>query len=212
MSLEPETLTMCFHLRPEPLEQMMNGSDADHCCTRLRCVLIVFAQGPVTPLPGIGALHHPTHWQWLEGSCPFRPAHDLQVVGTPGGGQPVIQFVVVVLVVGEDHAQTREVPAAHLGKDILSGPGIVYIRSRDHDGDEKPQGIHENMPLAALDLLAAVRAPLLATQGRLDRLTVESGSAGRRCPPGLDAGQGTQGVEDLLPGTVPVPPLEVVVD
>src|SRR5262249_46516573 len=121
-------------------------------------------------------------------------------------------FVVVVLVVGEDHAQTREVPAAHLGKDILSGPGIVYIRSRDHHGDEKTQGIHENMPLAALDLLTAVRAPLLATQGRLDRLTVESGGAGRRCPPGLDAGQGTQGVEDLLPGTVPVPPLEVVVD
>src|SRR5439155_21197041 len=99
MSFEPETLTACLRFRPESLEQMMNGSDANQCCTRLRRVFIVLAQCPVTPLPGVRAFHHPTHRQWLECPGSFWPAHDLQMVGTPVAGQPVIQRVVVILVV-----------------------------------------------------------------------------------------------------------------
>ncbi len=62
--------------------------------------------------------------------------------------------------------------------------------------------------ITTADLLAAV----LAALSRLDRLTVEGTGAGRGGAAGLDADCGTQGVADLLPGAVPAPPLEVVVD
>ena len=75
----------------------MNGGDADHGLTRLRRVLIVLAQAPVTPLPRIGPLHDPTHRQGLELRFPLRAAHDLQPVGPPVAGQPVVQLVIVGL-------------------------------------------------------------------------------------------------------------------
>src|SRR5271165_535981 len=191
---------------------MMDGGDSDHGLTRLRRMLVVFAQAPIAPLPGIRSLHYPTQRQGFECRLPFGTAHDLQPVGPAVDRQPVVQFVVVILAVGEDHPQPREVPAAHLSEEVLGSPGIVDVRRRHHHGDEKTQGIYEDMTLAALDLLAPVRAPFLALLGGLDRLAVDGGGAGRWCPPSFDAGQGAEGVEELLPSAVPVPPLEVIVD
>ena len=190
----------------------MDGGDSDHGLTRLRRMLVVFAQTPIAPLPGIRSLHYPTQRQGFECRLPFGTAHDLQPVGPTVDRQPVVQFVVVILAVGEDHPQPREVPAAHLSEEVLGSPGIVDVRRRHHHGDEKTQGIYEDMTLAALDLLAPVRAPFLAPLGGLDRLAVDGGGAGRWCPSSFDAGQGAEGVEELLPGAVPVPPLEVIVD
>ena len=68
------------------------------------------------------------------------------------------------------------------------------------------------MPLAAVDLLAPVGAALLAALGRLDRLAVDGGGAGGRLTPGLGTDLRAEGIQDLLPGAVPRPPLEVVVD
>src|SRR5262249_26066741 len=76
----------------------------------------------------------------------------------------------------------------------------------------KPQGIDENMPLAALDLLAAVGPPFLAAQCGPNRLAVERGSTGRWRSPCLDPSQRAEDIEDLLPSPIHVPPLEVVVD
>src|SRR5215207_7668304 len=68
------------------------------------------------------------------------------------------------------------------------------------------------MAFATVNLLAAVRATLLAALGRLDRLAVDGGNVGRRRTPGLSADLLPQGVEQTLPGAIAGPPLEVVVD
>jgi len=70
-SFEPEALAVRPPFGPQPLEQVMNGGDADHGLTRLRRVLVVLAQAPVAPLPRIGPLHDPTHRQRLELRLPF---------------------------------------------------------------------------------------------------------------------------------------------
>ncbi len=68
----------------------MNGNDSDHAFTRLRCMLVVFGQASVTPLPRIGPLDDPTHRQRFEARLSFRTAHDLQPV-RPAGGETTIR-------------------------------------------------------------------------------------------------------------------------
>lgn len=189
----------------------MNGGDADHGLTHLRRVLVILAQTPVAPLPRIGPLHDPTHGQRLELRLARRAAHDLQPVGPPVAGQPVVQLVVVVLSIREDYPQARVVPPAHLCEDALGRPGVVHVGRGHDDGEQKTQGIHEDMALATLHLFAAVGPALLAPQRGLDRLAVDRCRAGRQRPPGLDAGQRAKDIEDLLPSAVCVPLLEVVV-
>src|SRR5436305_6203311 len=66
------------------------------------------------------------------------------------------------------------------------------------------------MPLAALDLLAGVEAALPAHLGGLHRLAVDVGDAGRLVPAVGGTDLGAQGVDELLPGAVLLPGIEVV--
>jgi hypothetical protein len=50
--------------------------------------------------------------------------------------------------------------------------------SRDGDGQQQDQRVHDDVPLAALKLLAAVVAHGGAAGGGLDRLAVDAGGAG----------------------------------
>src|SRR5262249_30343871 len=68
------------------------------------------------------------------------------------------------------------------------------------------------MTLAPLDLLVAVVAALAPHLGGLDTLGVDATGAGRLLAAGLRADLAAQGVEDLLPGAVLAPGLEVVPD
>src|SRR5438874_136313 len=116
----------------------------------------------------------------------------------------------MVLGICEDHLQPRIIAAAHLSEDVLGRSGVVYVRRRHDNGNQKTQGIYEDMALAALHLLAAIDSPLLAAQRGPDRLAVDCCRARGQRPPGLDAGQGTKDIKDFLPGAVRVPYLEVV--
>src|SRR5207247_6911747 len=76
---------------------------------------------------------------------------------------------------------------------------------------DQAQAIDDQVPLAALDLLAAVVARLPAGATALDRLAVEVGGARRALAAGLLARLVAQGVVDPLPGAVLAPLAEVVV-
>src|SRR5579875_3026928 len=54
---------------------------------------------------------------------------------------------------------------------------ILNIRCMTHARDQHPQGIHQQVPLVTVDLLAAIVAPLAATLRSLDRLAVEDADA-----------------------------------
>src|SRR5258707_2952708 len=190
----------------------MDSGYLHHRLTPRRQVFVVLAQCPVAPLPGQGALHHPTHVQRHELPFPFWPALDLEPVRPPVPPQPAVQLIVVVLTVGVHHLETREVAAAYLGEDSLGRPGVVHVGGRHHHDKQQTHDIYQDMSLAAVDLFATVAAARLATLGRLDRLTVDGGSAGRGRTSGLDADLRTEGIEEALPGAIPGPPLKVVID
>ncbi len=156
----------------------MNGNDSDHAFTRLRCMLVVFGQASVTPLPRIGPLDDPTHRQRFEARLSFRTAHDLQPVRPPVARQPFVQRVIMIPGIREDHLQPRKVAPADLSEHVLGRSGIVHVGRRHHDGDQKTQGIHKDMAFPPLYLLAAVDTPLLTAQRGPDRLAVDRRGGG----------------------------------
>ena len=190
----------------------MNRRQPHYRLTRLGRMLVVLAQAPIPPQPGERPFHHPTHLQGLKARHAFRPAHHHQAVRPPVQTQPGVQSIVVILVIREHHPQPRQIPAGRLGEHRRGGAAVVHIGGRHHHGDQQPQRVHQDMALAAVDLLAAVLADLLSALGRLDRLAVDGGGAGRWLPTGPDADLLTQRIENPLPGAVGVEPLEVVVD
>src|SRR5271154_1807091 len=191
---------------------MMDRAELRHGFTRLRQGLVVLAQPPVTPQPGERPFHHPANRQRHEAARAGRPADPFHPIRPPVQAQPIIQGVIVILVVREDDLQPREVAATHLGEHLLGRTGVVHVGGRHDHGDQQPQRVHEDMPLATVDLLAAVGADLRAALGRLDRLAVDGGGAGRRPAARPEARLLAERVEESLPSAVPLPPLEVVVD
>src|SRR6266436_4561211 len=158
----------------------MNGSDADHGLTRLRCALVVFAQATVAPLPSVGPLHDPTHRQRLEFRLAFRTTHDLQVVRPPVARQPSAQGITTIPGIPKDHLQPREVAPAYLSEEVLGRPGVVHVGGRHHDGDQETQGIHEDMALATMHLLTTSDTAFYAAQRCLDRWAVDRCRTGGR--------------------------------
>ncbi len=156
----------------------MNGNDSDHAFTRLRCMLVVFGQASVTPLPRIGPLDDPTHRQRFEARLSFRTAHDLQPVRPAGGETNYRTRVIMIPGIREDHLQPRKVAPADLSEHVLGRSGIVHVGRRHHDGEQKTQGIHKQNPVQPLNLLAAVDNPLLTAQRGPDRLAVDRRGAG----------------------------------
>ena len=64
-------------------------------------------------------------------------------------------------------------PAQHLG----GTRPVVGRRDRDHDDQQQPQRVHDDLALPPGDLLAPVRAPAVGDLGGLDRLAVDAPGA-----------------------------------
>ena len=66
------------------------------------------------------------------------------------------------------------------------------------------------MPLAALDLLAAVIADRTAHLGAFDRLAIDAGGTGRLLPAFLRANLTPKGIDEFLPRAVMLPSNKVI--
>src|SRR5260221_8873240 len=94
---------------------------------------------------------------------------------------------------------------AHVGAHELRTVAVLRV-GRMHDCfEEQTERVDQHMPLAAVDLLAAGGVVRGALFGRLDRLTVENGSAGCRRASGLAADALAQDPLDACPGAVQPP-------
>ncbi len=81
-----------------------------------------------------------------------------------------------------------------------------------HHLEQQTQRIDQNMPLAAIDLLAAVIAMRPALFGRLHRLAIDNGRAWRRLASDRATHALTQDMVNALPDASPSPGVKVVVD
>src|SRR5262249_11677934 len=124
----------------------------------------------------------------------------------------IVQQVLVVAVVGEDDIEAGGLGGAGLGEQELCAPGVGEGGGRGPRGQQQPHGVHQDVTLPALDLLAPVGAHVLAGLGHhLDALAVHAGRAGGRLAAGLGPDALPQGIDDSLPGAVVLPLVVVVV-
>src|SRR5262245_5357408 len=188
----------------------MAHSYVDHGLARLRLPLIVLAQTSTPTQPGERPLYDPTpfhHLEWLA-LLPLRLRDGLQHPTAELQGP--LSDTAVVDRVGEDLRQPREV-ALDLCQDQPGPVPVLDVGGMDHHRQDQPEGVDQQVPLAAVDHLVGVLAPRPALLGRLDALAVDDRHAGAGLPPGLAADLIPQGVVEPLPGAVVAPLAEVIV-
>ena len=93
--------------------------------------------------------------------------------------QPCVQRMVAILVVTEDHFQTRQVFDCDARQQFRGGSTVIQICCGDNNDNQQTQCIHQQMTLAALDFLCAVLASLVTTNlRRFYRLRIDTGGTG----------------------------------
>lgn len=173
-------------LGSKPVQHLANRTDANHRLTGVRPSLVIFAQTPIPSQPRMGSLDNPTNPQRLESFCAFWPATDLQ---SPCPVTVLLQegheLVIVILVVGKDRTQPREIFGINRLQNQSPADGVIDIRRRHYHGDQQSQGVRQDVALASLHQLAAIKAFDTTDFRRLHTLAVDARRARRRLAFGL---------------------------
>jgi site-specific DNA recombinase len=156
--------------------------------------------------------HHPPLRKLHEPLAPRRTLHHLEPVCDLRSLHPRIQRVVAILLVGPDDFQPTALLVAQPPQNLRGRRAVVGRRRGDHDGQQQPHDVDDDVAFPPVDLLAPVVASLAADLASLDRLAVDAGGAWRRLTTGGDPHLLAEDVVDGLPGAVVAPLLEVVVD
>ena len=189
----------------------MHVTDLDHGGTRLGTPFVILAVAAGATVPGVGSLHDPAFPHRHKAACSLRSGLHFDMPARPIGLQPGVQRMIVILVVAKDRLQSGEVLRRDLIEQLGSGRSVVDVGTGNQYGDQQAQRIHQQMPLAALDFLAAIVTPVLTADfRRLHGLAVDADRAGRRLAAGLHADLGPQGVHKPRPSAVVAPLREIL--
>lgn len=117
---------------------------------------------------------------------------------------PLSKVLPGVSAVDPDLAQACE-PARDLFQDFLSTVSLGATGRGDNNTEQQPEDVHEDMPLAALDLLAGIIANHTAVPVRLDALAVEDRRTGFGVPALLLPKADSEGVVERGPSMIEGP-------
>ena len=138
----------------------------DHDFTGVSLTLVIAVESAVAAEPAEGALHDPTSRKHLE-PVEVGAFHDFDHAAPEFPG--AVDQGPGLAAVGPEVA---DAPARRAGKERgeqLPGPiAILDVRGQDHHEEDEAKGVHQEMALAPIDLLAGVVAPLVAGLGALD--------------------------------------------
>jgi hypothetical protein len=186
----------------------MNHGDVDPRLAARGVVFVVLGQPPMTAKPPDRPLDKPPPLLHLKGRLPGTLAHHLQDPPSMGG-DPTHQSLHPGRRVGPDLRQPRQGLADPL--EHLHGPiPVDWGGRRDDQSPHQPQGIDQQVALAAGHLLPPVVLLRAAGLGRLHRVAIEDPATEGRLPPGGCPDLGPQGGVDALLGAVVPPDVEVV--
>ena len=133
----------------------MDHRQVNHRLAAFRQRLVVLAQTTIAAEPSKGSLDDPTLGQNAEAGDIVAAFDDLQ--------EPVAQFsrpldqFSGISPIGPNSFQPRELPD-QFGQHQLGPVAVLDIGRMHNDGQEQTQGVYDDVPLAALDLLAGVVA------------------------------------------------------
>ena len=165
-------------------EEEADAGEVDQRLARGGQALVIFAHAAVATGPRQCSLDHPPSRQGLEGRRQGNPL-ELAVGGDHEAAArrplddldrpPHLLFDPVedrtgIGLVSPQMASTREAPLQARQHEFGS-LAILPIGRMHDDLEQQTEGIHQDVPLASIHLLAAVVAMRPALFGRLDRLT-----------------------------------------
>jgi hypothetical protein len=138
---------------------------------------VVAHQPAVMHEPAEGALHHPATGQHFEPRGVVRALHHLdRQLGTEFF-DPVGEVGARVASIHPQNAQPGE-PGKHAAQDQLRASAFSNAGRRHRHAEHQAQGVHQQMPLPALDALGCIITHRAAVVRRLHALAVQDGGGG----------------------------------
>ena len=150
----------------EPVEHQVYVTDLDHSRTGFCTAFIVFAVPTVPARPGVRPLNHPAFRQRRKAFCALWPHRDLDAPPGTMLSHPGVQSVVVILRIRKERHETRKVVGRDVAEQERGGHPSIETGTGNEDGEQHPQRIDPQMPLAPVDFPIGGFSP---PEGRLAR-------------------------------------------
>src|SRR6266446_8802016 len=197
----------------DSIHHKMYITDLDHSSTGFYTAFVVLTVPAIPAMPGIRPLNHPAFLQRREAFRACRTHLDFDAPAGTMLGHPGVEGVIVILLVRKDRLQTRQILGCDMAKQDRCCDPIIETSAGNQDGQQQPQRIDQQMPLATFDFLAPIIPALRASHlGGLDRLTIDTGSTGGRLAPCGHTNPLAQGPDQLRPCPIVTPLGKIVID
>ena len=133
----------------------MNHRNMNPCLTRLRQLLVIFAQSPASSQPSQSTFNHPTTRQHLKTMTVFRTPHNLQNPAT-NCTCPIHQGSSIGRIC-PDQLKPGESPQ-ELSQHKLGSITVLNVSSMDHNSQQQTYGVDYDVSLASFNLLTRIVA------------------------------------------------------
>jgi hypothetical protein len=164
-------------------------TDLDHSSTGFYASLIVLTISTGPAIPSVRALNHPAFLQRREAFRTLWTGLHFEVPPRPMRCHPGFEGVIVILRIRKDRGETRKIVRLDGAEQDRGRRPVIQAGAGNEDGDQQPQRIHQQMPLAPCDFLAAIIPTLRASSlGGLDRFALDACGTGSRLAPRFHAG------------------------
>src|SRR5438132_12940267 len=142
--------------RSEPIQHKVNVTDLDHSSTGFYTSLIVLTISTGPTIPSVRALHHPAFLQRREAFRTLWTCLHFEAPPRPLRCHPGFESVIVILRIRTGRDETRKIVRLDVAEQERGRHPVIQTGARNEDGDQQPQRIHQQMPLAPFDVLAAI--------------------------------------------------------
>src|SRR5438128_11968435 len=191
----------------------MYVTDLDHSSTGFYASLIVLTISTGPAIPSVRALNHPAFLQRREAFRTLWTCLHFEVPPRPMRCHPGFEGVIVILRIRKDRGETWKIVHLDVAEEDRGRHPVIQTGAGNEDSDQHPQRIHQQMPLAPCDVLAAILPALRAPDlGGLDRLALNARGTGGGLAPRFHARAFAQGLDHLGPCPVVTPLGKGVID
>src|SRR5437762_349620 len=170
---------------------------------RLRA-FVVSHKASMSHEPANRALDNPPARQYRKALGRFRALDDFHFKLGPTILHPLLKILSCIAAINPNLSHLGE-PSCNPLENLLS-PVSLRTTGRSHDhAQQQSQGIHQNVPLAPVDLFTGIKADLAPVAVGFDALTVQDGGGGLGPALLIGTNAGAQRVIESRPSVVQAP-------
>ena len=154
----------------EPSEHEPNHGQVNHRFAGVSLPLVVASEPAVTAKPTKGALYNPASGHHFE-DVKVGSFHDLNGA-MPHSSAPIQQGPRVASVGPDMFDASASLLAEESRQQLFGAVAVLDVGRQDHDHQQQPDCVDQNVAFASVDFLARIVAALVAALTALDALAV----------------------------------------